>query len=89
MEHQSQKYLSATEIIDSDNHTIVDYAASILNDTDADPITKAIKLDIVNAAKVDVCLSSLFNNTTTSGSNKKKPRIINSEPRIKNTTCSV
>ena len=44
MEHQSQKYLSATEIIDSDNQTIIDYAATTLKNTDADPISKAIKL---------------------------------------------
>ena len=44
MEHQSQKYLSATEIIDSDNQTIIDYATGVLNDSDADSISKAIKL---------------------------------------------
>jgi hypothetical protein len=44
MNQQFQKYLSATAIIDSDNQTIIDYAASTVKHTDGDPISKAIKL---------------------------------------------
>ena len=38
------QYLSSTEIIDSDNQSIIDYVADVLKDTDGDPISKAIKL---------------------------------------------
>jgi transglutaminase-like putative cysteine protease len=38
------QYLSATEIIDSDNQSIIDYAADVLKNTKDDPISKAIKL---------------------------------------------
>jgi len=44
MDQQFQKYLSATATIDSDNQTIIDYAAITLKNTDDDPISKAIKL---------------------------------------------
>jgi transglutaminase-like putative cysteine protease len=44
MDPQFQKYLSPTAIIDSDNQTIIDYAAGALKNTDGDPISKAIKL---------------------------------------------
>ena len=44
MDQQFQKYLSATATIDSDNQTIIDYAAITLKNTDGDPISKAIKL---------------------------------------------
>lgn len=38
------QYLSSTEIIDSDNQSIIDYAADVLRNTDGDPVSKAIKL---------------------------------------------
>jgi transglutaminase-like putative cysteine protease len=38
------QYLSSTEIIDSDNQFIIDYAADVLKNTEDDPISKAIKL---------------------------------------------
>jgi hypothetical protein len=38
------QYLSSTEIIDSDNQSIIDYAADVLKNTEDDPISKAIKL---------------------------------------------
>ena len=38
------QYLSSTEIIDSDNQSIIDYAADVLRDTEGDPISRAIKL---------------------------------------------
>ena len=38
------QYLSSTEIIDSDNQSIIDYAADVLKNTKDDPISKAIKL---------------------------------------------
>jgi len=38
------QYLSSTEIIDSDNQSIIDYAADVLKNTQDDPISKAIKL---------------------------------------------
>jgi transglutaminase-like putative cysteine protease len=44
MDPQFQKYLLPTAIIDSDHQTIVDYAASILENSDDHPISKAIKL---------------------------------------------
>ena len=44
MDTQFQKYLLPTAIIDSDHQTIIDYAASILENSGDDPISKAIKL---------------------------------------------
>ncbi len=44
MDPQFLQYLSATEIIDSDHPSIIDYAAVILKNNDGDPISKAIKL---------------------------------------------
>ena len=38
------QYLSSTEIIDSDNRSIIDYASDVLKNTKDDPISKAIKL---------------------------------------------
>ena len=38
------QYLSSTEIIDSDNQSIIDYASDVLKNTEDDPISKAIKL---------------------------------------------
>ena len=38
------QYLSSTEIIDSDNQSIIDYAADVLKNTEDDPISKAIRL---------------------------------------------
>jgi transglutaminase-like putative cysteine protease len=39
-----QKYLLPTAIIDSDHQSIIDYAASILENSDDHPISKAIRL---------------------------------------------
>ena len=44
MDQQFQKYLLPTAIIDSDHQAIIDYAASVIENTDGDPILKAIKL---------------------------------------------
>jgi len=44
MDPQFQKYLLPTAIIDSDHQTIIDYAASVIENTNGDPILKAIKL---------------------------------------------
>jgi transglutaminase-like putative cysteine protease len=44
MDPQFLQYLSATEIIDSDHPSIIDYAAVVLKKNDGDPISKAIKL---------------------------------------------
>jgi len=44
MDQQFKKYLSPTAIIDSDHHSIIDYAAGVIENTDDDPIAKAIKL---------------------------------------------
>ena len=44
MAPQFLQYLSATEIIDSDHQSIIDYAAVVLENKDDDPISKAIKL---------------------------------------------
>jgi transglutaminase-like putative cysteine protease len=38
------QYLSSTEIIDSDNQSIIDYAADVLKNTEDDSISRAIKL---------------------------------------------
>ena len=38
------QYLSPTEIIDSDNQSIIDYAADVIKNTENDPISRAIKL---------------------------------------------
>ena len=38
------QYLSSTEIIDSDNQSIIDYATDVLKNTEDDPISKAIRL---------------------------------------------
>ena len=44
MDQKCLQYLSSTEIIDSDNQSILDYAADVLKNTEDDPISKAIKL---------------------------------------------
>jgi transglutaminase-like putative cysteine protease len=44
MDQKFLQYLSSTEIIDSDNQLIIDYAADVIKDSDGDPISKAIKL---------------------------------------------
>jgi transglutaminase-like putative cysteine protease len=44
MDQKFLQYLSSTEIIDSDNQSIIDYAADVIKNTDGDPISKAIKL---------------------------------------------
>ena len=44
MRLESKKYLSATEIIDSDSKIIIDYAMSVIKDADDDPISRAINL---------------------------------------------
>ena len=44
MDPQFQNYLLPTAIIDSDHQTIIDYAASVIENTNGDPILKAIKL---------------------------------------------
>jgi transglutaminase-like putative cysteine protease len=44
MDQNFLQYLSSTEIIDSDNQSIIDYAADVIKNTDGDPISKAIKL---------------------------------------------
>ena len=44
MRLESKKYLSATEIIDSDSKIIIDYAMSLIKDADDDPISRAINL---------------------------------------------
>jgi transglutaminase-like putative cysteine protease len=44
MKPELDEYLAPTEIIDSDNKAIVDYATSTIGDTENDPIAKAIKL---------------------------------------------
>jgi transglutaminase-like putative cysteine protease len=44
MDQKFLPYLSSTEIIDSDNQSIIDYAADVLKNTKDDPISKAIKL---------------------------------------------
>jgi transglutaminase-like putative cysteine protease len=38
------QYLSSTEIIDSDNQSIIDYAADVLKNTEDDSISRAIRL---------------------------------------------
>ena len=44
MDRKLLQYLSSTEIIDSDNQSIIDYASDVLKNTKDDPISKAIKL---------------------------------------------
>lgn len=44
MDQKFLQYLSSTEIIDSDNQSIIDYAADVLKNTENDPISRAIKL---------------------------------------------
>jgi transglutaminase-like putative cysteine protease len=44
MRLESKKYLTATEIIDSDSKIIIDYAMSVIKDADDDPISRAIHL---------------------------------------------
>ena len=44
MRLESKKYLTATEIIDSDSKIIIDYAMSVIKDADDDPISRAINL---------------------------------------------
>ena len=44
MKPELDEYLAPTEIIDSDNKAIVDYATSTIGNTENDPIAKAIKL---------------------------------------------
>jgi transglutaminase-like putative cysteine protease len=44
MDQKFLQYLSSTEIIDSDNRSIIDYASDVLKNTKDDPISKAIKL---------------------------------------------
>ncbi len=44
MDQKFLQYLSSTEIIDSDNQSIIDYASDVLKNTKDDPISKAIKL---------------------------------------------
>jgi transglutaminase-like putative cysteine protease len=44
MDQKFLPYLSSTEIIDSDNQSIIDYAADVIKNTDGDSISKAIKL---------------------------------------------
>ena len=44
MRLESKKYLTATEIIDSDSKIIIDYAMSLIKDADDDPISRAINL---------------------------------------------
>jgi len=44
MNPELSEYLAPTEIIDSDNKAIVDYATSTIGDTEDDPIAKAVKL---------------------------------------------
>lgn len=44
MDPLSQKYLTPTAIIDSDNKAIIDYAMAAIKDAAKDPISKAVKL---------------------------------------------
>ena len=44
MRLESKKYLTPTEIIDSDSKIIIDYAMSVIKDADDDPISRAINL---------------------------------------------
>ena len=44
MDQKFLQYLSSTEIIDSDNRSIIDYASDVLKNTKDDPISKVIKL---------------------------------------------
>ena len=44
MRFENEQYLTATPIIDSDSKLIIDFAMSTVEDADADPISKAIKL---------------------------------------------
>ncbi len=44
MDPRFQKFLLPTAIIDSDHQTIIDYAASILENSDDHPISKAVRL---------------------------------------------
>ena len=44
MDKQIEEFLAPTEIIDCDNKTIIDYARSAIDDTEDDPIAKAVKL---------------------------------------------
>jgi transglutaminase-like putative cysteine protease len=44
MHTESDKYLTATAIIDSDSKIIIDYAMSAIEDKDLQPVKKAVKL---------------------------------------------
>jgi transglutaminase-like putative cysteine protease len=44
MSPQHKKYLKSTQIMDTDNREIVNYAMDAIKDADEDPITQAVKL---------------------------------------------
>jgi len=44
MDLMFREYLEPTQIIDSDNKTIIDYAMNAVKDEEADPIARAVKL---------------------------------------------
>ena len=44
MSPQHKEYLKSTQIMDTDNREIVNYAMDAIKDTDEDPISKAVKL---------------------------------------------
>ncbi|MGD8210981.1 MAG: transglutaminase-like domain-containing protein, partial [Desulfobacterales bacterium] len=44
MNRKLLQYLSPTEIIDSDNQSIIDYAVDVLKHTENDPISRAVAL---------------------------------------------